>query len=403
MNTKTLFLGVAILGLVAGLVFWQSQRGTTAPPRPGLVGQPLLSPETLAEASRLELAVGNGGRRVVLEKKEEGRWHLPEYHGLPVDFDKLRRFTQSLLDAKVDRHVTDSAERIERLGLGRNVIELFESGGESLWRLETGDSGPSGGNFIRLSKADGAFLTVSSIFPDTQSRNWPVKQPLQGSVEDIARVKVEFPGESEALRFEREEKGANFGSPDLAENQSVKNSEVTRLVRSILNGRYTEVVSADDPEAVAAREQSRAITLTNFDGDTKVVRVGRRMPKQTAATAASGAGGRAREEISSSIVFDQDGNIITEEEIAALQGRAAGTDAVATESEEEPEEPGPVFVFYGGGGEDFVWADLSERVAFQFSDHFHNQLPADWDKLVETRAPEPEPAPEPIEAEAPGS
>lgn len=388
MNTKVLFIGVAILGLVAGLVFWQSQRGTSAPPRPALVGQPLLSPETLADAVRLELTGENGARRVVLEKREEGNWRLPEYHGLPVDFDKLRRFTQSLLNAKADRHVTGNPERIERLGLGRNVIELFGGDGESLWKLETGDAGASGGNFVRLSKADGAFLTMASIFTDTQSRNWPDKQPLRASVDDIAKVKVEFADDLQPIRFERGERGDAFTSPDLAENQSVKNHQVTSMVRTLLNGRFTEVVDSSDPEAVAAREQSRAISLTNFEGETKVVRVGRRLPKQTAAPASvEERARREREEISSSIVFDQDGNIISEEEIAALRGETPPpADAV---EEEEPEEPGPVFVFYQGGDGNFIWAEISERVALQFGDHFFNQLPSGWDDLVETTEPEP--------------
>lgn len=151
MKTKPLFIAVCVLAVLTAFAWWRGGRSATHPEATAsLTGQKLLSPDVLRAAARIRLSAANDERSVLLAKQPDGSWILPEYHGMPVDFEKLSHFTRNLLEGEVARHVTSNPERLARLELGKHRVVLLGEDGRSLWELEAGSNRDGGGQFYPL-------------------------------------------------------------------------------------------------------------------------------------------------------------------------------------------------------------------------------------------------------------
>jgi len=377
MKTKPLFLTVCSLAVVALLAYWISGRDTSTsdPAASRNPGERLLDPELFQEITEIRLSDNSGENQTVL-RKEGDSWILPNHFGLPVDFDKLTRLTNDLIDAKIERFVTAQSTSLERLNLGQASAQFF-SGDSETWSFEIGDSAQSGGRFVRINNEEAAYLTRGYLSIDSNQENWSVKRPLQLEEREIARVEIEVDGET--LVFSRTEASSDFVGENLAENERAKSREISSLLRTLLNARFTEAIDPENPDAQAAREHSLPVTLEEFGGTRYTLEIGRRP--------GSGPSEKAAESTASaSIVVDQDGNIVSPEEIAAAEQEAQRENS---EAEVEVVEPGPVFIFYQSESPEFIWSDLMEKVALKFGDHIFSRLPESRTDLVEITDPEP--------------
>jgi hypothetical protein len=375
MKLKPLLILVLLLGAAASLAYWLSPGTGQANARDLPAGGHFLNPDVLDRAQRIELS-GSNGEKVILEKDARETWILPDQHGMPADFEKLGRFTRSLLDAGIDRRVTSNPERLARLELGRYHLVLYDASNERLWDVEFGGPGPSGGTFFRFAGDEAAHLTKTPIHPDTRVDNWAVKRPLDFSSQDVASVTLTIPGREIPLVLEREAPAGTFSvSGDNEKNlREVKTSEVNRLLGTLLNARFTEMSHPSDPDVEAAREHAREVTLQRFDGESYTLEIGRR-PALPAEEPAETTPAR----VEASIIFDQDGNIVELPTVENNSENDAPADGVDT-------EPGPVFIVYQSDDPAFPWARISQEVALQFPDRIHDALPETLDDLLE--APE---------------
>lgn len=404
MKTKPLFIAICLLAVLAALASWLTSRDSAKPRAERLSGETFVEPAIVENAREIHL-LGDSDETVVL-RQEDGRWILPEYFGLPADFDKLRRMTGSLLEAKIERFVTSNPDSLERLKLGQSAVRFVGANGDE-WTLETGDRGSSGGTFFKINGEDSAYLTTSSLYLDTRESNWPVKRPIELEEGDVARVELTLDGEP--LVFVREKKGDPYQLDGGKENETAKSSDVASLVRTLVTARFTEALEPDGADVQAAREHAAAFTIASFDGANYTLHVGRR-PGSEAEEAdaelepeAKGAEKSDSAKVSASVVIDQDGNIVSPEEIAAAEKAAkdkAAAESADTETEAASEaneedsapepvdiEPGPVFIFYESDDPDFIWASLMDRVALKYSDYLYNQLPDSRADLIEVTAP----------------
>lgn len=377
MKTKPLFLTVCLLAIVALLAYWISGSDKTElnPAASRNPGDRLLDPELFQEITEIRLA-GDSDENWTVLRKEGDSWILPDHFGLPVDFDKLTRLTNDLIDAKIERFVTAKSTSLERLNLGQASAGLF-SGESETWSFEIGDNGQNGGRFVRINNEEAAYLTRGYLSIDSDQENWPVKRPLQLEEREIARVEIEIDGET--LAFSRTEASADFAGENLAENERAKAREISTLLRTLLNGRFTEALDPENPDAQAARENALPVTLEEFDGTRYTLKIGRRPGSGPSEKA-------AKSTTSASIVVDQDGNIVSPEEIAAAEQEAQEQDS---ETEVEVVEPGPVFIFYQSESPEFIWSHLMEKVALKFGDHIFNRLPKSRTDLIDVADPEP--------------
>lgn len=246
-----------------------------------------------------------------------------------------------------------------------------------------------GGSFIRFADEPSAYVTTASLFLDTSTRNWPVKGPLAFEEAEVARVTFQIDGEP--ISFRRPAEGAPFKGEGLAAGEKAKAGEVSRIVRSLVTARFTDAVEASDAEARAAGEHAGPVTLELFSGESYTLRIGRRpaAPVPQAEETADAEGSRLN--ASASVVFDGNGEIVSEDLLPGQPPEATAN--AGAETRPSRSEPGLVFVFYESTAPGFVWEEVTSRAALKFSDHLFDQLPTSRDRLVELIASE-EPAAE---------
>ena len=377
MNLKALLIVIVALAVAAAAAHWLSRPPGESIESDTRVGQVVLESEILSAAGQITISDPDDERSVVLKKNDKGNWTLPNYHSMNADFSKLQNITSKLLEAEFVRFVTRNPERSERLELGKNRITLQKKDGSVLWELETGKRGSSGGTYVRLQGESAAYLADLSVYIDSNEKSWPDKKLLPFKIDDVASVTFSF-ADGESLYIERDSTANPFNSEGLADDQKIKEREVTRVVNSFINARFTDVSEVEDPDVSGAREHARDLTLGLFSGASYTLSVGRR-PAEILDTAA------ADEESVPTGESDTD--------------EASGGDEFE-DVEEEP-EPGPVYVFFESRNADEELNGLMQRVALKYSDYLFNQLPESSGSFIETKETEPGPGPN-QEPTAPG-
>ena len=112
MKIRTLVITVALLAVLSALAYLSNRPAApgSADPR---VGRAVLDTDTAAQTAGI--VISDQGKKVELARSSDGSWRVASYYDLPADFDKVARFVQDLAEAKVERFVTASPERLARM------------------------------------------------------------------------------------------------------------------------------------------------------------------------------------------------------------------------------------------------------------------------------------------------
>ena len=124
MKIKTLIVTILVLAAVSAGVYVARR---PAPPTiaDARLTQSLVDRAAIEKASKLR--IGDAGKKVELTRQSDGTWRVPSYYDMPADFSKLSGFVGNLTDAKLQRLVTTSADRIARLEFKDTTIELLDA------------------------------------------------------------------------------------------------------------------------------------------------------------------------------------------------------------------------------------------------------------------------------------
>ena len=112
MKLRTLVVTIVVLAALSGVV-WFLNRPTPPPSADSRLGRQLVDRATVEKAAQLR--VTDQGKSVTVIRQPDGTWRVPSYFDLPADFSKITGLIGNLTDAKLDRLVTSSADRIARL------------------------------------------------------------------------------------------------------------------------------------------------------------------------------------------------------------------------------------------------------------------------------------------------
>ncbi len=278
MNLRLLAIVVAVLAaLAATLFFYNRDDGTTA--FSSAEGKDLLPDVTARELVRVEILPGEGDP-IVLEKGESGGWVLPERSGLPVDFSRFSGLIQTFLDAEVERLVTENPERIARLGLEAVRVRFFaEKDGEADLELLLGESGPSGGRYVRWSDEEAAYLLKSGLRVETSPDRWFAKSPLS-EIGPKSIQSIIYEREGTSLVAARKAEGERFTSESIPEGQYVDAEAVETFLGSVTGLRITRPHPKSSPEVEEALADPRRLMLNTFDGRRITLTFGQR-PERT--------------------------------------------------------------------------------------------------------------------------
>jgi hypothetical protein len=388
MNLKTLLIVVALLAVLSVGVY-VAQRPEIPAVADARVGQPLADRPAIEKAAKLRLA--DQGKSVTLVRQPDGTWRVADYFDLPADFAKLTGFVGSLTEARLQRLVTASPERIARLEFKDTKVELLDAAGTAFWTVTLGKNAETGGGrYVRYGTEDKAFLTNYTAWLDAEPKNWADSQILTLKPDEIAKVEIPF-ADSGPVTVSRSKKDEGWTADKTPSGQRLKADRVAALLGSIGSVRFSDTVGPADAGVAIAHAHERTFKLTTFAGKTYTIALGRKPeekhPKPPAATTTPPS--------------PADGPKV----LPGANG-AGGTVVDLKPPDAKPAEPefdivpaGPVFAFVASSDPAAPINALMQKRAFQISDYTFTGLPQKPEEIFEP-IPAPPPA-APAKAEEP--
>ena len=405
MRLKTILTSVLVLAALSIVAFF-----ATRPEEPKVadarLNQPLVDSSLIEKAAKLRFA--DAGKTVELTRQTDGTWRVPSYHDFPADFAKLSGLIGNLTEAKLQRLVTSSPERIARLEFKETKIELLDATDKAVFSVTLGKNPETGGGrFVRIGDEPKAFLANLSAYLDPEPKNWASAELINLKADDIAKIEIPFVATSASessppttITLSRAKKEDPWTADKTPAGQRVKADKVASMLSSIGNVRFSDTTAPDDANALAAKASERRFKLETFDKKVIQIALGRKPEekklKAPAATADGKSGPAALGNIADLLKKD-------EKKDAAKPGEEKKDDKpLAPEFETIP--AGPVFVniSHSDGATAPVNAMMQKR-AFQISDYTFTGLPQKADELFEPAPPPPAPVALPAPAATPAT
>ncbi len=281
MKVKSLALAVGALGVLTAVV-WFLNRDTGGPAVDARLGQPLLDRATLAKTT--EFFLRSGGTEVTLTGVDPAALKagvVKEYHGMTADYAKFARAIEDLTkdEAKISRMIGSTPERLEKLGFAGDRIELRGKDGAALWTLHLGSSPEKGGRFVKFGDESKAYLSGFSGWLDGTPKNWADAVLIGAKSEDVVGIEVRLPAGGTLTATRVDGKGV-WKCQDLAEGETLKDSEWTSLAGKLAGLRFMDTRDPETLEAIAARPTARSYVITLADGRTFTITTSQRQDPQ---------------------------------------------------------------------------------------------------------------------------
>ena len=396
MKLKTLALSVAVL-LVLAVVAYFLQRPPAAAAMDARIGQPVFPARALDKAARLRLT--DQGKTVLLAKQSDGKWIDSSYYDLPADFSKLSRFIDDLTNAKIQRLVTRSPERLARLDFKDTSIALLDSAGQALWAITLGKNAEGGGRFVKFDEEQKGYLANLSLFLDADAKNWADSLLVDLKPDDIAGVEIGF-DTGEPVAASRAQKEDAWTAAKAPAGQRIKGDRITALLSSFGSFRFQDTADLTDANVEAARQHSRTVRLITFDHKSITLQLGRkpeekkpeaRSQKSEVGEPKPEAGSQKPEAASQGSTQNPEPNLST---VASAKVETQNPEPAASQP------PGPVYAFITSSDPAAPVNALMKKRAFQIYDWNFTSLPQKSDELFEP-VPAPPPPEKKIEATKP--
>ena len=393
MKLRTLILTVAVLAALSAIAFIARR---PAPPAStdSRLGQPLADKAAIEKAAKLRLS--DQGKTVSLARQSDGTWRVATYHDIPADFAKLSSFVNSLTEAKLQRLVTSSAERIARLEFKDTKVELLDAPDKVLWSVTLGKTADTGGRYVRFGTEPKAYLANLSAWLDPESKNWANSELLSLKPEDVAKVEIPFT-DGGPVTVSRAKKDDPWTADKTPAGQKVKADKVSSVLTSVSSVRFSDTNDLTDANAAAAKANERVFKLTTFDGKSYTVAMGRKPEEKKLKPPAPTTDGKTGPAALGSVTD------LAKSDAAAKAGEPKPADEKKPE-EAKPLAPeydtipaGPVFAVISSSDAKAPVNALMQKRAFQISDYIFTGLPQKADELFEPAPPTP-PAPPPAVA-----
>lgn len=393
MKLRTLIVYVVILAGLSGVVYFL-QRPTPPPSADPRIGQPLLAAGVVEKATKLR--VSDQGKTVTVVKQPDGTWRVPSYYDLPADFSKISGLIGNLTDAKLDRLVTSSAERIARLEFKDTKIELLDNADKPVWSVTLGKNPETGGGrFVRFGDEPKAFLASLNAYLDTEPKNWANTELLTLKADDVAKIEIPF-AEGGPVILSRAKKDDPWTADKTPAGQKVKADKVSSVLTTVGSIRFSDTNDLTDPNFAAAKAHERQFKIETFDHKVIKVALGRKPEEKKLKPPAATTDGKSGPASLGSIADLTKKDEKKDETKPGEEKKPEEAKPLAPEYETIP--AGPVFVeiSHSDGDKAPINALMAKR-AFQVSEYTFTGLPQKADELFEPAPPPPAPAPKPEE------
>jgi hypothetical protein len=387
MKLQTLVLTIAVLAVLSALVFFaqRPRKPADLDPRTGL---PVFDVKFLEKTARIRLT--DQGKTVLLAKQPDGRWVVASYYELPADFAKLGRFLDDLSNAKIQRLVTRTPERLARLEFKDTSIAFLDAADKAIWRLAFGKEAEGGGRFVRFGDEPKGYLANLSTYLDSDAKNWADSLLISLKADDLSGVELTFAG-SDPVGATRAKKEDAWTAEKAPTGQRIKGDRITSLLSSFASLRFQDTSDLADANAEAARKNSRTLKFTTFDHKTITVQLGRK-PEEKKPEAGSQKPGSASQDSNHNPEPNQ--ATATSAKVETLNPEPAAAPAAPPPA--KPEEPkvetipaGPVYAFITDSDAAAPVNGLMKKRTYQVLDWNFTSLPQKPDEFFEPIPPPP--------------
>jgi hypothetical protein len=384
MKLKTLVVTVLVLAALS-LGVYIVRRPEAPKSADARINQPLVDRATIEKAQKLRIT--DAGKTVELARQSDGTWRVPSYYDLPTDFNKLSGFVGNLTDAKLQRLVTTSADRIGRLEFKDTRIELLDAADKPLVTLVLGKNAEvGGGRYVRFGDEQKAYLTSLSAWLDTEAKNWANAELINIKPDEVAKIEIPF-ADGGPITVSRAKKDDPWTADKTPADQKLKADKVASVLSSVGNIRFSDTTAPDDPNVAPAKANLRTFKLTTFDNKTITVAMGRK-PEEKKLKPPSPADKSGPAALGS--VADLAKKAEKKEGEPAAGEEKKDDKPLAPEFETIP--AGPVYVFITHSDPSAPVNAAMQKRAYQVSEYTFTGLPQKPDELFEP-APPPAPAP----------
>jgi hypothetical protein len=395
MKLKTLIVSILVLAALAGGAY-VLQRPAPPPVTDARIKQSLVERAAVEKAAKLRLV--DAGKTIELTRQSDGTWRVPSYYDMAADFSKLSGFVGNLTDAKLERLVTTSPDRIARLEFKDTKIELLDASDKVVFTVTLGKNPETGsGRFVRFGDEPKAYLASLSAWLDTEAKNWANAELTNLKPDDIAKIEIPF-AEGGPIVVSRAKKEDSWTADKTPAGQKVKADKIASLLSSVGTVRFSETTALDDANATAAKANLRTFKVTTFDNKTVTVAMGRKPEEKKLKPTTPSADGKTGPAALGSLT-----DLAKKEEKKddAKPGEEKKDDKpLAPEFETIP--AGPVFAFIAHSEAAAPINGLMQKRAFQITEYTFTGLPQKADELFEA-APPPAPPAAPAMPAAPAS
>jgi len=261
MNTRSLLILTISLGVVAiGLSILDRSHAQHLQDWGLPKDRTLVKEEVLKDTHSIVLH--DGDKVVTLQPDAENKWSVVETRGMRADSSKFKSLVNFLTNGKLERFITEKAEKANALGIGKQYLEFLDAKGNSLGKLAIGDNAQVGGRFVRRNAESAIYRTNESYTLQADANEWIDKKLFQVTPEKIQHVTISNLPESnpsvEAQRQTGEDKrGFELAKP--IEGFSFEPATLESGLRTLMNLRFTRVL---DTSEVAEMDKLRDIAVT---------------------------------------------------------------------------------------------------------------------------------------------
>jgi hypothetical protein len=261
MKSQGLLVGVAVLAVLGGLLYWSNrrQKAEAAKPSTDTTSPKILSiPEDQIKQVSIKKT---GGETTVVRKGDDGKWQITDPKPLRADQDAGNTLANTLANLNADKVVEDKAADLSPYGLNAPTLDVtvVKKDGKSQ-DLYVGDEAPTGGgSYVKLSNDPHVYTIYSYVKTnlDKTSSDLRDKRLLTFDQDKLTRVDL-IPTKGEAIEFGKN----NQNDWQILKPKPLRadGSQVEELIRKLKDAKMDANISADDAKKAA----------TGFASGTKV-------------------------------------------------------------------------------------------------------------------------------------
>jgi len=268
MNRQNQILTVILVVQIAlaAAIFWPRTVAS------GAESGPLLADFQAVEVTSMTISDADGNQFTLAKSGDE--WVLPEADNFPANGEKIEPLLENVEAIQTNRLVTRTEASHRRLQVAADDfnrrLELSLSDGRS-HKLYLGSSAGANATHVRADENPEVFLTddLSSWDANPQASAWI--ETLYFTVPQTATMALTLENANGTFEFEKE--GETWTMQGLAEDETLNESEITRLVNLASSVRMTEPIGQEAQPSFGLDDPLATITIKTGD-ETYTLRVG---------------------------------------------------------------------------------------------------------------------------------